>query len=257
VVLSASIPALKTKAKRLRRAVNIRLCEALDQVAAQEGYATWSLLVAKEAARPGRGESAQNRWQKQWQKQGADWLERIVPGDLVLLGARPGQGKTLCAMQLLLRALRRGQAGWFFALQNDASDMDALFVSFGERRASFGANFVFEHSDEICARHIIEQLGAAPKRALTQIAVIDHLQLLDQRRQAPPLEQQVRDLRAFAQRTGCILVFISQIRSAFDQSTELLPSRQDIRLLDALDLRLFDKFLFLREGRASLHEYRA
>jgi hypothetical protein len=222
------------------------LCEALDQVAAQEGYATWSLLVAKEA-RP-----AQNPWQR-----GADWLERIAPGDLVLLGARPGQGKTLWAIRLLLHGLRRGQPGWFFALQNDAPNIDALFDSLGEQRANFGANFVFEHSDEICACHIIEQLGAVPKRALTQIAVIDHLQLLDQRRRAPELEQQVRDLRAFAQRTGCILVFISQIRSAFDQGGELLPSRQDIRLLDALDLRLFDKFVFLREGRAMLREYRA
>lgn len=241
MVLSASIPALKTKAKRLRRAAGLRLCEALDQVAAQEGYATWSLLVAKEAARPGRGVSSQ--------AESAEWLDRLEPGDLVLLGARPGHGKTRCAVQLLLRALRGGQPGWFFALQNDAPNIDALFESCGEQRARFGSQFVFEHSDEIFARDIIAKVSAAPQRAL---AVIDHLQLLDQRRRAPELEQQVRELRAFAKQTGSILVFLSQIRSAFDQSPERLPAQQDIRLLDALDLTLFDKFLFLREGRAQL-----
>jgi replicative DNA helicase len=237
VVLSASIPALKSKARKLRRAAHIRWCEALDRIAAQEGYATWSLLLAKEAAR-----------------ESAAGLDRIAPGELVLLGARPGHGKTLCALQLLLRALRRGQPGWFFALQNDAPNIDSLFELLGERRARFQANFVFEHSDEICARYIIEQLAAASRRALRGIAVIDHLQLLDQRRKTPPLDQQVRELRAFAQRTGCILVFLSQIHSAFDQCAARWPSTQDIRLLDALDLGLFDKFLFLREGRMTLLE---
>lgn len=243
MVLSASIPALKTKAKRLRRVAHLRLCEALDQVAAQEGYATWSLLVAKEAAGPGRGVSPQ--------AESADGLDRLDPGDLVLLGARPGHGKTRCAVQWLIRALRNGQPGWFFALQNDAPNIDALFESFGEQRARFGSQFVFEHSDEICARDIIAKVSTAPQRAL---AVIDHLQLLDQRRRAPELEQQVRELRAFAKQTGCILVFLSQIRSAFDQSPQGLPTLQDIRLLDPLDLTLFDSFLFLREGRARLLE---
>jgi hypothetical protein len=242
MVLSASIPALKSKARKLHRAEHLPLCEALDQIAAQEGYASWSLLIAKQAARPGLGSP---------QSKSADLLGRLDPGDLVLLGARPGHGKTLYAVQLLIHALRRGQRGWFFALQNDAPDIDAMFELFSEARARFQARFVFEHSDEICARSIIETLVAAPKRAL---AVIDHLQLLDQRRKAPELEQQVRDLRAFAKRTGCILLFISQLRSAFDQSTGRLPSTNDIRLLDALDLSLFDKFLFLREGRPHLLE---
>jgi replicative DNA helicase len=80
--------------------------------------------------------------------------------------------------------------------------------------------------------------------------VIDHLQLLDQRRKAPELQQQVLDLRSWAKRMSCTLVFISQLRSALDPAR--WPSMSDIRLLDDLDLRLFDKFLFLREGRVQL-----
>ena len=52
--LSASIPALKSKARKLRRAEQIRLSEALDRIAASEGYSTWSLLIAKQGAPQGQ-----------------------------------------------------------------------------------------------------------------------------------------------------------------------------------------------------------
>jgi replicative DNA helicase len=231
VSLSASIPVLKSKARKLRRAERIPLCAALDQVAAAEGYRTWSLLVAKAGAR----------------KHG-DLLERLDAGDLVLLGARPGQGKTLCAVQLLISSLQRYQQGWFFSLQNDAPDLDALFEHLGEHRSAHGG-FVFEHSDEICAQSIIEKVQGAASKA---VVVIDHLQLLDQRRKAPDLQRQVSELNAFAKQAGCIMVFISQIRSAFDDEKQRLPAAEDIRLLDVLDLSLFDKLLFLRDGQLRL-----
>lgn len=229
--LSASIPVLRSKARKLRRTERIPLCEALDRVASAEGYRTWSLLVAKAGVR----------------KRG-DLLDRLDAGDLVLLGARPGHGKTLCAMQLLVSSLRRCQQGWFFSLQNDAPNIDALFEHLGETRSTFG-NFVFEHSDEICAQTIIEKIRGAAKKA---IVVVDHLQLLDQRRKAPELQQQVNELHAFAKHSGCIVVFVSQIRSAFDEKGQRRPGVDDVRLLDALDLGLFDKFLFLQDGHVQL-----
>ncbi len=120
-----------------------------------------------------------------------------------------------------------------------------MFEHLGEHRSTHGA-FVFEHSDEICAPYIIEKIHGATKKA---VVVVDHLQLLDQRRKAPPLQQQVSELNTFAKHVGCILVFISQIRSAFDEKEQRLPAVEDIRLLDALDLRIFDKHLFLRDGQ--------
>ena len=230
--LSASIPALKSRARKLRRAEAIPLCEALDRVAAAEGYSTWSLLVARAASRE------------------RDLLDRLDPGDLVLLGARPGQGKTLCALQLLVSSLRRCGQGWFFALQNDAFDIDATLERLGERRSAFGEAFVFEHSDEICAEHVIERVGDAVSRKA--IVVIDYLQLLDQRRKSPNLQQQVTGLAALAQRTGCIIVLISQIRSAFDATARRLPTIDDVRLLDDVDASIFSKLVFLHEGRVRL-----
>ena len=233
--LSASIPVLKSKARKLRRTEGIRLCEALDRVAVAEGYRTWSLLVARACA-----------------PKGGDLLERLDAGDLVLLGARPGHGKTLCALRLLVSSLRRCQQGWFFSLQNDAPNIDAMFEHLGENRSTYGT-FVFEHSDEICARHIIEKIQNAGKKA---IVVVDHLQLLDQRRKAPELQQQVTDLNAFAKLAGCILVLISQIRSGFDEKSHRLPAVEDVRLLDVLDLGIFDKFVFLQDGQLQLEHRR-
>src|SRR6516164_191391 len=72
--LSAPIYHLKRKAKRLSREEGIPLHEALDRVAATEGFSAWSLLAAKTAAAtPANRVFAQFR-----------------PGDLVLVGARPG-----------------------------------------------------------------------------------------------------------------------------------------------------------------------
>jgi replicative DNA helicase len=231
VSLSASIPVLKSKARRLRRTERIPLYEALNRIAMAEGYRTWSLLVANAGTR-----------------EGGDLLERLDAGDLVLLGARPGQGKTLCALQLLISSLRCYQQGWFFSLQNDAPNINAMFEHFGENRSSYDA-FVFEHSDEIDAQYIVEKIQGAAKRT---IVVVDHLQLLDQRRKAPELQQQVSDLNAFAKRAGCIVVLISQIRSAFDGKSQRLPTVEDVRLLDTLDFGIFDKLLFLQDGQLQL-----
>ena len=48
--LSAPIYHLKRKAKRLFREEGIPLHDALDRIAAAEGFSTWSMLAAKAAA---------------------------------------------------------------------------------------------------------------------------------------------------------------------------------------------------------------
>ena len=48
--LSAPIYHLKRKAKRLSRDEGIPLHDALDRIAATEGFSAWSMLAAKAAA---------------------------------------------------------------------------------------------------------------------------------------------------------------------------------------------------------------
>lgn len=78
--------------------------------------------------------------------------------------------------------------------------------------------------------------------------MIDYLQLLDQRRDSPPLTVQVPALRAFARDRGLILVFISQIDRSFDPALKPLPDLGDVRLPNPLDLSLFDRTCFLHGG---------
>ncbi len=75
--LSAPVYRLKQKAKRLSRDAKLPLHQALDQIAVNEGFPAWSLLAAKAS-----GISPAERLY--------DWLN---PGELLLLGARPGQEK--------------------------------------------------------------------------------------------------------------------------------------------------------------------
>ena len=231
--LSASIPGLKSQARKLRRAEGITLCEALDRIARAEGYPSWSLLVARAGA-------AKND----------TLLSRFDPGDLVLVGARPGHGKTAWALKLLTDALRQRRPGGFFSLLNDPPNITALFAALGEKSSIFADTLLVDHSDEVCARYIIEKMRDLVTNK--SVVVIDNLQLLDQRRRFPELQQQVNELDAFAKRTGSVLVFISQIHSAFDHTNKRLPALEDVRLPNALDLSIFNKLIFLHDGRSRL-----
>jgi replicative DNA helicase len=111
--------------------------------------------------------------------------------------------------------------------------------------ALFGGLFEFDTSDLISAGYIAQRLADAPSGTL---AVIDYLQLLDQRRETPDLNAQVRALKLFARDRGLILVFISQIDRSFDPSAKPCPDIADIRLPNPLDLSLFSKACFLHEG---------
>lgn len=89
------------------------------------------------------------------------------------------------------------------------------------------------------------KLAFAPSGTLI---VIDYLQLLDQKREEPPLTDQVETLRDLARRRGLIMVFISQIARSYEISTKPFPDMTDLRLPNPLDLTLFDKSCFLNNG---------
>ena len=80
------------------------------------------------------------------------------------------------------------------------------------------------------------------------LAVVDYMQLLDQRRSTPPLEAQLRDLKAHAAASGGTIVLISQIDRHFDGSDAQMPTRKDIRLPNPADLSMIDTFCFLHDG---------
>ncbi|TPI34850.1 DNA helicase [Mesorhizobium sp. B3-1-9] len=227
--LSAPVYHLKRQARLLSRRENVPLHQALDRVAAKEGFASWSLLAAK-AAEAAPGDSL---------------LRRLIPGDMVLVAARPGQGKTLMSLDLAVAAMKQGSRAVFFTLEYMHADILDRFRDIGIDPADFNHLFDFDNSDAISASYIVERLRSAPRGTL---AVIDYLQLLDQKRENPELMVQIRALRSFARERGLVLVFISQVDRSYESSGRPFPDIGDIRLPNPLDMSLFDKACFLNKG---------
>lgn len=227
--LSAPIYSLKRLAKIQSKEHKIPLHAALNRVAQDEGFPSWGLLAAQAAAASPADKL----------------LVRLVPGDLVLLGARPGQGKTILGLELAIKAAQSGQAGWFFTLEWSAADLLDGLKTLKQAPSAIGDGFVFDNSDGICADYITQRLASAESGTLV---VIDYLQVLDQKRDTPPLAEQVQSLKALARNRGLIVVFLSQIDRAFDPVANPLPSLADVRLPNPVDLTLFDKACFLHKG---------
>jgi replicative DNA helicase len=231
--LSAPVYRLKRRAKTLSREQNIPLSKALDRIAIEEGFSSWSLLAARASA----------------STPSSALLARLDPGDLVLLGARPGHGKTLMGLELIIDAIKSGRQGMFFTLEYNEHDVLSRLQSIGVDPAIFDDRFAFENSDAINAEYIIDRLVSAPRGT---VVVIDYLQLLDQKRQNPELDVQVRALKSFAINRGLIIVFISQIDRSYELSARPCPDLGDVRLPNPLDLMLFNKTCFLNNGEVRI-----
>ncbi len=227
--LSTPVYHLKRKAKLLSRGEGIPLHKALDRIAIEEGYRAWSLLAAKHSALT----------------PASKFFAQFVPGDLVLLGARPGHGKTLMGLALLVEAMKAGSRGVFYTLEYTENDVLDRLRSIGAEPEQFKGLFGFDCSDGINADYIMEAMATVPRGTM---AVVDYLQLLDQKRENPPLAAQVSALRSFARDREVIIVFISQIDRSYDPLKKPFPDIRDLRLPNPLDLKLFSKLCFLHDG---------
>ncbi len=227
--LSVPIYSLKRRAKCVSRQENIPLHTALDKVAKTEGFDNWSLL----AARAKSNISA------------ADMVELFASGEIVLLGARPGHGKTQ-GVDVVAKSTKTGKHGWFFTLEWNYADVEECLSYLGETSLSTNRHFHFDASDSISADYIIDRLVNAKRGT---VAVIDYLQLLDQKRTNPDLSEQVGKLKAFAQQHGVIIVCISQVDRSYENAGKKMPTLDDVRLPNPLDLALFDRACFVHDGR--------
>lgn len=227
--LSAPIFRLKRRARLLARDTGTPLNQALDRIAEAEGFAGWSLLAAHHA----RLSPSQAI------------LSRLEDGDLLLLAGRPGQGKTVLGLQLLLDAVAEGRRGVFYTLYMTEGDVAAQLGRLGADASVYADKLSVVASDDICAAYIAHDLqGAAPGT----LAVIDYLQILDQPRQTPELAEQVRALQAFARAQGVVLAFLSQVSRAYDPEAKPLPDMDDLHLPNRIDTGAFSKTCFLHNG---------
>lgn len=225
---STPIFRLKREARLLSRRENIPLHEALDRLAAGEGRRNWSLLMQERPTPVQR------------------FYESLRPGDLALIGARPRQGKTLMGLQVLLEALKAGRTAMFFTLEYTRRDVLERLQFLGFNDTRLVDRLVIDTSEAISAGYIASMLDDAPEGA---IAVVDYLQLLDRRRDTPPLAEQMQLLVEFACRKGVILVFLAQIDRSYDARNEGTPRISDVRIAEPFDLTIFAKTCFIQAGK--------
>lgn len=235
--LSAPIHRLKREARLMARDLGLPLHGALDRIAAREGFARWSLLAARDAA---AGPAAK-------------MFRDLSPGDMLLLGARPGQGKTLLGLRLCLEAIAAGRHASFYTLEYNAADVAERLRSLGADPARLGDALAVVTSEAISADYIIAHQRGARRGSL---AVIDYLQILDQDRRKPALATQIASLKDFADESGLIFAFIAQIDRTYNAALNPLPGMDDIRLPNPLDLTLFSKACFLHDGEVRFQALR-
>jgi len=231
--LSVPIYQLKRQAKQSSRKNGVPLTEALNCIAKREGFESWSHLASQQA-----GLSTATKV-----------LDALIPGDLVLLGARPGHGKTLMGLELVVVSIKRDNHAAFYSLECTESKITERLAILGANTTALGDNLTLDTSDEICADYIISQLSRAPRGT---VVLVDYLQLLDQKRTCPALGDQVSALSAFAKTAGVIFVLISQIDRSYGSTGKSLPDITDVRLPNALDLTMFTKAVFMNNGSAKL-----
>ncbi|MCJ8346967.1 DNA helicase [bacterium] len=228
--LSAPIHELKSLAKKLKKAHSISLAQSLNQVAQQEGYLTWSLLISKE----------RDFYPKTYDQ----ILNYLNPGDGVIVASRPKNGKTNFCIGLFVKAIIETRyKHFFFSLGEIDSDIIKMMQAYHANLSELSDNFEINCSDNISSEYIIEK--TKNKLAKGSIIVIDYLQLLDQKRQNSPLDIQVNQLLTYAKTVGCIVIFLSQISRNVKKRENARPSIEDLNLPNPINLQQFNKILCL------------
>ena len=230
--LSAPIYHLKRTAKQLARNEGIELNAALDRIAVAEGYKSWSLLAAKSAS----------------SSSAAKLYAGLKHGDMMLIGARPGQGKTLLTLEIVAEALKHGKKGMFFTLEYTEAEVEERISLIGISAEQIGDAFKLDCSDDICADYIMAKTRLAEPGT---VVAVDYLQLMDQKRTHPPLAEQISALKSFAEDRGLVFLLISQIARTYDPATRPVPGLADIRLPNPLDMTLFTKAHFIGNHSAA------
>lgn len=230
--LSAPIHVLKSQARKRKKASEISTIQSLNEIAKREGYASWSLLKSK-----------QNTLYPDSFNQLLDFFQN---SDLILIGARPGQGKTIFTLGLFVKVLQKSIVpNYIFTLCETPNDIINRIKAYDKTIRHDGKIFILNYSNDICADYIINLTSPSIKEG--SIIVIDYLQLLEEKRINSPIQDQLESLKTYAKEKKCKILFISQIKREVEYQTDQTPTLADIRMPNPFDLNVMNKIIFLHK----------
>jgi len=219
---------LETQAKHLQHKQRIHWQEALNQIAEREGFPSWSKLQTEQP-------NTTNMLR-----------EALCPGDMAIISSCSRDAKLFAAMKLLLSLAQDTRQCYFFTLECYPKQVLSAFEKMGAR----AGQLAYIHCDcyeDINANYILDVLEH--ERTASAFVVIDYLQLLDQKRNHPPLSKQLKTLHMYAKETHTTFLFISQLDRFFEGSGRDIPRTHEVRAPNPIDIKLFDHMFFLPTTR--------
>lgn len=185
----------------------------------------------------------------------------FAPGQLVAVGARPGSGKSIMAVDILRSVcIHQGLPGILFSLEMTGDEvMDRIYAAEAEVNLSRFARPLSEHdwqkvsgaqsrvtaapmtiddSASISLGHIRARLRAMSRRTPARIAIVDYLQLM-QMPAADTREQSIaattRDLKLMAREFNVPIVVLAQLNRGLEGRQDKMPGLADFRESGAIE----------------------
>ena len=197
---------------------------------------------------------------------GLDILNRYMGGfkggELTIIAARPGQGKTALALFLGKKAAANGESVCFYSLEmNDVSLADRLVLSesgldanaykigdiseigydnfrtAGERLSRY--NFYIDDSSKVSMGYIKASATLKKNKGECDMIIIDYLQLADINRKGVNREQAVaettRELKLLSKELNVPVILLSQLNREVESTTDKIPQLSHLRESGAIE----------------------
>lgn len=192
---------------------------------------------------------------------GFDELDELTggfkPGELVLVGSRPGMGKSAFAYSVMDNAFRSGDRGFaLFALESTENLvmkrlMELQMLKYGEDTADartraltdiYSLPLMIECHSKTFADIRNKILGGS--KFGRPLVIIDYLQLIEcEGSEEESYVQMLSKLKEFASNMNLPVLVLSQLSRETESRKEHRPKLSDVRM-DSESLALFDKVLF-------------
>jgi replicative DNA helicase len=161
------------------------------------------------------------------------------PGQLIVVGARPGMGKTAYALGLLEGAALQARAALMFSLEMDAEEIVARAAADDEKFQVLQQTLIYFEDRVFALDQICATIRRAVARNRVSLVVIDYLTLIEtgdkRSNPAEAVEKITRALKRLARQQGVAIVVLSQLNRDLEKRDDKRPKLSDLRQSGAIE----------------------